>query len=811
MNPEQLFLHLQNPHHYSGKEINRSKKPFSDQNINICLVFPDVYEIGMSHQGIKLLYRLLNNLPDVNAERCFLPDIQSIPAFKEHDVALFSLENRKSINEFDLVAFSLLSELNFTNVLAVLDLAKIPFKSEERKGLPIIAGGGISVINPEPLRNFIDFFAFGDGEFLFPNIVNLFLRNKKRGSDKEQLLSELNALPGFYVPRFFPVKKDGLFFVPETKGKTIYKQSIPELHAEEDDQTPEIVPVGQVVFDRLDLEVARGCPNKCRFCQARQYYAPFRINNGARILEQINKKLKSTGFDTLSLASLSTGDHPELQYILSEIDNVLPPCTAFSFPSLRPRTLSDQMLKKVSQYRRTGLTLVPEAGSERLRRVIGKEVTEEEILSAAENALHNGWQRIKLYFMIGLPTETDEDILAIVDIIEKILDLARRVQKKVELTLSFSTFVPKPHTPFQWAPRLSLEESKRRLSLIKSRLKTTRNIKLDFHSFEKGLIETILSRGDCRVGHLLEDAYASGELFTAWDISFHPETWLKLIEKHRLSFMLDRISTDTNLPWSFLQINQTMDVLKREYNAAQSIDLHSLCTEGKCNECRRCLSVLDYKPDPDHISDTPHHIEIRCAPSSQNFYRYRIFFKKTGDFRYFPHLALQKYIERIIRISGLPFCYSEGFHPRIKISMLPPLPVFAESMCECIEFSQTEDLDHNQMLIRINHVDSPLKFDSVIGLHPQTKSLMKDIKFMSFSYKGPITDEILSTLSNQLLEGESMEFADNKLNWTLCSPYDLAARFGKTYRLLDPDRKHTHSLTRVSLAFHSDSSGGNNP
>lgn len=804
MKPEQLFLHLQNPHHYTGKEINRSKNNFSRDNFNVCLVFPDTYEIGMSHQGIKLLYRLLNQIPKVNAERCFLPDLQSIRAFRDYNVPLFSLENRKPLGEFDLIAFSLLSELNFTNILAVLDLAKIPLNSADRDGLPLVGAGGISVINPEPLRQFIDFFAFGDGEHLFPVITRIFLEQKKNDTPKEQVLSAVDTLPGFYVPRFYPLKKEGPFLIPDTQGKIIHKQYIPAL-SQGTDEMPEIVPVGQVVFDRLDIEVARGCPNQCRFCQARQYYAPFRIQTGETVLNQIKTRLSSTGLDTLSLASLSTGDHPELPSILSGIDSALTHCTAFSFPSLRPRTLTDQMLKKVSQYRRTGLTLVPEAGSERLRRVIGKDVTEEEILSAVDNALRNNWQRLKLYFMLGLPTETDEDILAAADLLNAILNHAADARKKIELTVSFSTFVPKPHTPFQWAPRLSIQEAKRRIYLLKSRVRESKKIKFDFHSFEKGVVETILSRGDSRVGMLLEDAYNCGELFTAWDISFHADIWLGLVDKYQLWFLLDDFSDYSTLPWSFLQINQPQDILKREFLAAQKDDYSRSCSKTKCSDCRRCLSGLDHPvPPTPSTSVSEGSAPPVLNPVPKNPFRYRLFFGKTGDFRFFPHLALQKYIERMIRISGIPFLCTEGFHPRMKMSMLPPLPVFAGSHCECLEIVLTDGLPSTEILDRINQVDTPLKFLSVTRLKPETKSLVKDIKQMSFSYTGPREETMLAHLQAELLEGESMQFDAEKLVWQLSSPHDLSARFGKTYRLIDPERKYTHCLFRHSITFHSD-------
>lgn len=805
MTPEQLLYLVQNPHNYTGQEINRSGNSFSPNKINVCLVFPDTYEIGMSHQGIKLLYQLLNSLPQVNAERCFLPDPQSLPLFKSNHVPLFSLESRTQLASFDLIAFSLLSELSFTNLLAVLDLANIPLHSTDRSQFPLVAAGGISAINPEPLRQFIDFFAFGDGEILFPEIIDTVSRCKELENRKDRCLQELDQLEGFYVPKFYPTAAQGPFFVPDTKGRIIKKRYLRNIDKQEPLSTSAIVPLGQVVFDRLDIEVARGCPNSCHFCQARNYYAPFRYKNGDMVLRQIENTLKKTGFDTLSLASLSTGDHPDLPDILSKIDAVLPPCTAFSFPSLRPRTLSDQMLKTLSKYRRTGLTIVPEAGSERLRRIIGKEVTDAEILTAVGNAIQNGWQKIKLYFMIGLPTENDDDILAIAELIKAILKQAQSLKSKIDLTLSFSTFVPKPHTPFQWSSRLDSMEAKRRLNLIKSQLNLSKFIKFDFHSLEKGMVETIISRGDQRVGTFLYEAYQAGEIFTAWDFSFHPEIWLDLIHKHQLAFLLKEISCETQLPWSFIEINQAQTILKREYlKAITATDNPGYCSKG-CQACGLCLSFQDQiSPTPPLPNPPILPSAAEPAPPEAPSFRIRLFYEKRGDFRFFPHLTMQKYLERIIRISMIPFRFSEGFHPRIKMAMLPPLPVFAESFHECIELSLSGDMSPQAILDKLNQVDCPLKFFRALKLDDQSPSLMKDLREMTFSFSGPVNPESLVALSIELQSVDSFNYQKDLLTWHVGCKQDIAAQFGKTYKIIDPERRHTRYLSRIALSFHSE-------
>jgi radical SAM family uncharacterized protein len=802
MKPQDLLFNIQNSQHHTGLEINAYPPSFSKNKLNVCLVFPDTYDIGMSHQGIKLLYHFLNQHPRVNAERCFLPDPLAIPVFRDTQTPLFSLESKTCLADFDLIAISLLSELSFTNVLAVLDLAQIPLLYQDRVSAPLIAMGGISAINPEPLRLFADFFALGDGEVLFPQIIGTMLKYVPFQDNRQKILKTLDDHPGFYVPALHPPLKKETFYIPDMAGKIVKKQFTPSIDQPSVHNTNTIVPLGQVVFDRLDIEVARGCPHSCRFCQARNYYAPFRIKSGEHVLEQIDATLKKTGFDTISLASLSTGDHPDLPLILDQINTVLPPCTTFSFPSLRPKTLTDQMLKTLSQYRRTGLTIVPEAGSERLRRVIGKTVTDQEIFTAVDNAIANGWQKIKLYFMIGLPTETDEDLLAIVKLVEKILDSAYVRRCKIDLTLSISTFVPKPHTPFQWAPRIGISEAKRRIRLVKEPLRNNSRIKFDFHSLEKGLVETILSRGDMRVGSLILDAFRAGEVFTAWDSAFHPDVWLDLIDKSDLMFLTQELSTETELPWSFIEINNTHATLAREYLAAITQSTTAQCSNLDCSKCKGCLSTHDHPLTPS--KDNPAGNNAPQIRSPSDAVKVRLFYKKVDDFRFFSHLSLQKYIERIVRISQLPFRYTEGFHPRIKMAMLPPMPVLAQSFCECIELYLDADMKAEEVLAAVNAVQAPLKFYKVTMLSDQSSSLMRDMQQMTYSFSGPTTLEQEQSLSAMLLENESCKRVENALFWTVSGQHDVAARFGKTYRLLDPEKQQTRHLTRISIQFTSD-------
>ena len=802
MNFNELLLQLENPQVFTGKEINVIKNKFNKRDINICLVFPDTYEIGMSHYGIKILYHFLNHIPRVNAERCFLPGHRSIPLFQSTDISLFSLENRISLKEFDLLAFSLLSEMNYTNVLLALELARIPLKSEDRnEEHPLIAGGGISAVNPEPLREFLDFFGIGDGEVLFPEIIHTLDRCKRENRSRRKTLALMDTIKGVYVPSLYSVVEKGRFHLPDLKQKKIRKRILSNIN----DSFPEpniIVPISNVVFDRLNVEIARGCLQTCRFCQARSYYSPYRHRSVKDTLGFLDRALKRTGFEVFSLTSLSSGDYPELGELLGRIPATIPECTSFSVSSLRPSTLTQRLLSTIAMFRRTGITIVPEAGTQRLRRVINKDVSDNQIFSAVDAAMEKGWKQIKLYFMIGLPGETIEDIQAIIELIESILKIARTKKKRIKIHTSISNFVPKPHTPFQWAGRESLESLLEKSEIIKNGLKTYRNVQFDFHNVFRGVIETILSRGDARTGEFINEAFKKGEIFSAWDGHFHFHQWEPLIKKLGMEEFLKEYSPDESLPWDFIEINYHKDYLLREYRKSRDAGPTPGCSPDRCPACRGCATPIQkFKASPAAPTSEPAvKAEITAPP---DFNRVRVYYEKSGDFRFFSHLALIKYIERLIRKAGIPFKCTEGFHPRMKASYLQPLPVYARGYNEVMELWIDKKMSETEILSVLKKASPDFIFLKA-RICNACRPLNRDIRFMDYEISSDNPTENLQDIKKFLLETDRAAVNENTLELRIDYTRQGQERFAKIYKTIDPERKKTYHLTRKQVIFVND-------
>jgi radical SAM superfamily enzyme YgiQ (UPF0313 family) len=650
------------------------------------------------------------------------------------------------------------------------------------------------VANPEPLRAVIDFFAFGDGEAIFPDLIAVLKSARENRAQRPAVLGALAELEGVYVPSLYPLKKIGNFLVPDLGGKKIRKRICPDLdqlHAE----PGEIVPICEVVFNRLNVEIARGCPQNCRFCQAKSYYAPFRVKGLRPTIDFIGQALARTGYESFSLSSLSSGDYPYLPELLQRIPALIQPDISFSIPSLRPSTLTVELLATLAKFRKTGITIVPEAGSERLRRVINKNVTDQDIFQALDFAWQHRWQKIKMYFMLGLPGETMEDIAAIVLLLEKILLMARARRARIEIHVSFSAFVPKPHTPLQWARREDISVLEDRVAYLKQGLKRHKNLTLDFHSLQLGVVETILARGDARVGELLVEAFKAGEIFTAWDAHFHFSVWEKWIRAAAGNDFLTAFSLDAVFPWDFVQLNFNKEYLAEEYKRSQAAQETAPCSAQDCAACGGCFFGKSTFPDAAPVSGP-----ALPVPPPTAYRRLRIHYQKKDDLRFLSHLAMMQYIERLLRKSGLQFKYSVGFHPRIKMAALPPLPVGAQGFAELVEVFVAGELAETAILAALNFGQQDLRFANVNFVVGDT-ALYKDLQFIELSFVWPDPGQSRPDLNGYLLPGESFSFAGNSLQLKIDYARQGQERFARIYKLLDPERKWTANLSRTAVRF----------
>ena len=561
-----------------------------------------------------------------------------------------------------------------------------------------------------------------------------------------------------------------------------------------------IVPITNVVFDRLDVEIARGCPQNCRFCQAKSYYSPYRFKDPDLNLSLIKNGLENTGFESAALSTLSAGDYPYIEELLSKIPDCLPPSTSISFSSLRPSSISDQLLGTIAQFRKTGLTIVPEAGSERLRRVINKNVTDSEIFTAVDKAIKFGWQKIKLYFMIGLPTETETDILAITNLIKKIIDLTIKKKKKLKITVSFSSFVPKPHTPLQWAKRENPETLKLKIKMIRTELSRHRFLVLDFHKINRGIIETVLARGDSFIGPLLLNVYKKGELFSAWDSEFNYDIWKEEMDKFDCGIYLNELDVNQRLPWDFMEINFNKEFIKNDYiNALHELPSVS-CNETDCKTCNGCNYRFSKPIEFESKQSFKPYIVNNQETNTFEYNKVRIYFEKKNDFKYFSHLSMSKYIERIIRKSKLSFKSTEGFRPRIKIAYLPPLPVYAIGEKEVIELFIDNSYTEKMIKDKLDEMSGELSIISV-SICNGSKSLNKDINFIMYELNTEIDDKQKDEINKVIREKDKIDYLKNRIQVKIDYKDRGPEQFSKIYKILDPEKKKTKNIIRKEIVF----------
>lgn len=594
---DRILMKVQKPARYVGGELNSVIKDGAQVALRYAFCFPDTYEIGMSHLGMKILYGLVNRRDDAWCERVFAPDFDMEEQMRQHQIPLFALESGDPVREFDLIGFTLQYELSYTNVLNMLDLAGLPLRAKDRHGLtPIVVCGGPCVCNPEPIVDFVDLVLPGEGEEVTDDVLDLLKQCKEENTSKTEFLRRAAQIEGVYVPSFYQAAyhEDGTLkaLTPlENAPAKVKKRIISDLNSV---YYPErfVVPFVDVVHDRAVEEIFRGCIRGCRFCQAGFLYRPIREKSAETISCQSKALCDSTGYDELSLCSLSTSDHSDVDNMLSGlIDWTVQERINLSLPSLRVDNFTDHLVEQLNKVRRSGLTFAPEAGTQRLRDVINKNVTEEEVLRTCDKAFSNGWTSVKLYFMIGLPTETMEDVQGIADLAQKVVDLYynnpnRSKGKGVTVSISVASFIPKPFTPFQWEPEATMEQLKAKQAHLMSCV-SSRKISVSWHATPTSLIEGVLARGDRRLCDVLEYAYRSGCKFDSWDHCFSFERWMDALGAYGLdpAFYANRErSFDELLPWEHLDYGIGKKFFWREREQA-----YAQCTTPNCREhCAGC-------------------------------------------------------------------------------------------------------------------------------------------------------------------------------------------------------------------------------
>ena len=597
-----ILLNIEKPARYIGNEVNSVMKDREKVDIRFAMCFPDVYEIGMSHLGIQILYHMFNERPDVWCERVYSPWPDLDARMRKDNIPLFALESQEPIRSFDFLGITIQFEMCYTNILQVLELSGIPLEASERtEEDPIVIGGGPCVYNPEPIAEFFDIFYIGEGETVYDQLFDVYKKNKAEGKSRREFLEAACQIPGIYVPMFYDAEyqEDGTLHSftrnYEKAPEMIEKQVLMDVTHAPYPKAP-VVPFIKATQDRVVLEIQRGCIRGCRFCQAGMIYRPTRERDVEELKKWADTMLKTTGYEEISLSSLSSSDYSKLPELINYLMEICPERGVnISLPSLRIDAFSLDVMKKVQDIKKSSLTFAPEAGSQRMRNVINKGLTEEDILEGAGKAFEGGWNKVKLYFMLGLPTETEEDIKGIAHLSEKIAERYYEIPKdqrngKCQITASSSFFIPKPFTPFQWAPMNRKEEFLEKARIVKAEVRAMLNqksIRYNYHEADISMLEGVLARGDRRTAKVVLQAYRNGALFDSWSEYFRPEAWEKAFEETGIDpdfYTVRERSVDELLPWDFINAGVSKKFLIREWEQAKAETVTPNCRQ-RCSGC----------------------------------------------------------------------------------------------------------------------------------------------------------------------------------------------------------------------------------
>jgi radical SAM family uncharacterized protein/radical SAM-linked protein len=691
---EDLLLLVQKPVRYIGGEINSVIKNIHHIKLHIAFAFPDVYEVGMSHLGLKILCSIVNSQEDLYAERVFAPwpDMESLLR-KEHR-PLVTLESGTPLSHLDFLGFSLQYELCATNVLQMLELGGIPLRAEDRTmDHPFVVGGGPVAFNPVPLSPFFDAFAIGDGEEAILELAHAQVQWKASGSAREDLLEQWKQVAGVFVPSL------------HEKGDIVHRRIVADL---EKAHFPSrlIVPFCETVHDRVGLEIARGCTRGCRFCQAGMLYRPVREREPETILTLARNSIASTGWEEVALLSLSTGDYSHIGELIKIMAaEFTPGKVAISLPSLRTDTFDSEMAEHIRKVRKTGFTLAPEAGTDRLRRIINKGNTEEDLERAVTVAFRQGWTSIKLYFMIGLPFETDPDLDGMVGLIRK----ASKWAAGGRITASLSTFVPKSHTPFQWTKQISMEETRRRQQYI-ARYFQKRGVIVKFHDAKTSFLEGVLARGDSRLSNVIETVFKKGARFDGWADQLKFDLWMDTFGENQVypHGYLEQKSMHDELTWDFIDTGVSREYLVREWEKALSEEMTADCRFNECTGCGVCdFSKVEPKLAAGSITEENRQSHLKTGSLELGIRRFRLCYAKLGRMRFLGHHDIVRVFHRAFRRAGLELDYSKGFHPHPKLRFSPPLGLGIESFAEFLDFELVHSGQMAEEIIRSLQIALP--------------------------------------------------------------------------------------------------------
>ncbi len=711
---------LQKPTQYLGAEWGRTAKDPADVRVRVALAFPDMYEVGMSYVGGRILYEAVNRVEGLAAERVFTPSDEAAAMLRERGAPLCTLESDTPLAACHVVAFHLTHELCYTNVLHMLDLAGIPFRAVDRgEGGPLVIAGGGCAFNAEPVAPFFDAMVIGDGEEALPAILLALDAARGEGLSRRDLLLRLTAIQGVYVPEFFEPGPDGAPRPLVPGYERVEKAVVADLDAAPF-PTCQVVPFAQSVHDRLAVEIARGCTRGCRFCHAGMIYRPVRERGLDGLEALVAEGLSRTGWEELSFLSLSTGDFSALESLFSRsIDRCRRDQVAVSLPSLRAGTLSDSILSMMAGIRRTGATMAPEAATQRLRDVINKGITEEDILDHARRLFAHGWQQVKLYFMIGLPTETEADVGGIFELAKKVLAVAPPGTKRLQVTAAISPFVPKPHTPFQWEAQIGLGAIRERVGRLRDLFASDRRLTLRWHEPEMSFLEGVFSRAGRELAPVVEAAWREGALFCSWVDRFDLAPWLRVFAEAGIEpekWLAGR-DVDAPLPWDHLSCGVTPGYLRRERDKALRGAVTTDCRYGDCSGCGVCSyegrkSALDkagtgdIRPRLNREAREHDAVPAPPAPPREDLTRkaahVRLWYAKTGSAVYLSQLELARVFERALRRAGLKPSFSAGYHPLPQISFGRALPVGVGSLAEWTAIFLREEVSPGDFAVRLN-------------------------------------------------------------------------------------------------------------